>query len=108
VSAEVVDLGTFTRQWAVEGRRVAWLLGAGASASANVPTASQITLDLLARLYAARMASCCRTSTWATTPLVRRSRNPIYGRIEHAYAYGEGGFHIEGNGDHSGDASSQR
>ena len=53
MSAEVVDLGTFTRQWAVEGRRVAWLLGAGASASANVPTAGQITVDLLARLYAA-------------------------------------------------------
>src|SRR2546430_1121135 len=53
MSAEVVDLGTFTRQWAVEGRRVAWLLGAGASASASVPTAGQITLDLLARLYAA-------------------------------------------------------
>jgi hypothetical protein len=53
VSVEIVDLGTFARQWAVEGRRIAWLLGAGASASARVPTASQIVLDLLARMYAA-------------------------------------------------------
>ena len=53
MSADVVDLSTFTRQWAVEGRRVAWLLGAGASASAHVPTASQIVLDLMARMYAA-------------------------------------------------------
>lgn len=53
MSADVVDLGTFTRQWAVEGRRIGWLLGAGASASARVPTASQIVLDLLARMYAA-------------------------------------------------------
>jgi hypothetical protein len=53
MSADVVDLGTFTRQWAVEGRRIGWLLGAGASASAHVPTASQIVLDLLTRLYAA-------------------------------------------------------
>ncbi|WP_182878594.1 SIR2 family protein [Mycobacteroides abscessus] len=48
----MVDLGTFSRQWAVEGRRIAWLFGAGASASARVPTAGQIVLDLLSRLYA--------------------------------------------------------
>lgn len=52
MSVEVVDLGAFARQWAVEHRRVAWLLGAGTSVSAQVPTASQIVLDLLARLYA--------------------------------------------------------
>lgn len=52
MSVAVVDLGTFSRQWAVEGRRIAWLFGAGASASAQVPTASQIVLDLLSRLYA--------------------------------------------------------
>jgi len=51
VSMEVVDLGRFARQWAVEGRRIAWLLGAGASAAAGVPTAGQIVVDLLARLY---------------------------------------------------------
>lgn len=52
MSVAVVNLGTFSRQWAVEGRRIAWLFGAGASASAHVPTASQIVLDLLSRLYA--------------------------------------------------------
>jgi len=52
VGAEVVDLGVFSRQWAIEGRRVAWFLGAGASAAASVPTASQIVMDLLARMFA--------------------------------------------------------
>jgi hypothetical protein len=52
MSVAVVDLGTYARQWAVEGRRIAWLFGAGASASAQVPTAGQIVLDLLSRLYA--------------------------------------------------------
>jgi SIR2-like domain len=52
MSVGVVDLETFARQWAVEGRRIAWLFGAGASVSAQVPTASQIVLDLLSRLYA--------------------------------------------------------
>jgi len=52
LSVAVVDLGTFSRQWAVEGRRIAWLFGAGASASAQVPTAGQVVLDLLSRLYA--------------------------------------------------------
>ena len=52
MSVAVVDLGTFSRQWAVEGRRIAWLFGAGASASAQVPTAGQVVLDLLSRLYA--------------------------------------------------------
>lgn len=52
MSVAVVDLGTFSRQWAVEGRRIAWLFGAGASASAQIPTAGQIVLDLLSRLYA--------------------------------------------------------
>lgn len=52
MKVDVVDLGIFARQWAVEGRRLAWLLGAGASAAAGVPTAGQVVVDLLARLYA--------------------------------------------------------
>ena len=44
MSVDVVDLGTFSRQWAVEGRRIAWLFGAGASVSAQVPTDHQIVL----------------------------------------------------------------
>lgn len=51
-SVLTTSANAFVRQWAVEGRRIAWLLGAGASASARIPTARQITLDLLCRLYA--------------------------------------------------------
>jgi len=52
MSFKEVDLGTFARQWAVQGPKVGWLLGAGASASANVPTAYHIMMDLLLRMYA--------------------------------------------------------
>jgi hypothetical protein len=51
---EVVDQGVFVRAWAVQTRRVAWLLGAGASAAAGLPTATQIRDDLLLRLFAER------------------------------------------------------
>ena len=46
--------GTFVRAWAVKPQRFAWLLGAGASALAGLPTATQIRDDLLLRLYADR------------------------------------------------------
>ncbi|WP_299056765.1 SIR2 family protein [uncultured Nocardioides sp.] len=49
---DVIDLGTFVRQWAVQSPKVGWLLGAGASAAARVPTADHIMMDLLLRLYA--------------------------------------------------------
>jgi len=52
MNVQGIDLGTFARQWAVEGRRIAWLLGAGASSAAGVPTANHIVVDLLYRLYA--------------------------------------------------------
>ncbi|MBM7510292.1 hypothetical protein JOE61_004106 [Nocardioides salarius] len=52
MSLQVADLGTFARQWAVQGAKVGWLLGAGASAAARVPTADHIMMDLLLRMYA--------------------------------------------------------
>lgn len=52
MSLQVVDLGTFARQWAVQGSKVGWLLGAGASAAARVPTADHVMMDLLLRMYA--------------------------------------------------------
>lgn len=51
---DVVDQGTFARAWAVSPTRFAWLLGAGASAAAGLPTATQIRDDLLLNLYAER------------------------------------------------------
>lgn len=49
---DVVALGVFARAWAVQPSKVAWLLGAGSSASAGVPTAARIIDDLLLRMYA--------------------------------------------------------
>lgn len=52
MSFEVIDGSAFVRQWVVQGARIGWLLGAGASAAAQVPTADHITMDLLLRMYA--------------------------------------------------------
>ncbi len=52
MSFEVVDHGTFARQWAVQSPKIGWLLGAGASAAARVPTADHVMMDLLLRMYA--------------------------------------------------------
>jgi hypothetical protein len=64
-----VDLGVFARAWAVHTRKVAWLLGAGASAAAGVPTAGRIVDDLLLRLYADTFG-LVRQSLDATDPAV--------------------------------------
>ncbi|MFC4630099.1 SIR2 family protein [Promicromonospora alba] len=50
----IVDQGAFVRAWAVQMQRCAWFFGAGASASAGLPTATQIRDDLLLRVYAER------------------------------------------------------
>jgi hypothetical protein len=50
---QLATLGEFARAWAVQTRRIGWLLGAGASAAAGVPTAAGIVSDLLLRRYAA-------------------------------------------------------
>lgn len=68
-AVNVVDLGTFARAWAVHTRKMAWLLGAGSSAAAGVPTAAQILDDLLLRLYAARFG-LVRQSLDPTDPAV--------------------------------------
>lgn len=47
-----VDLQAFARVWSVQRERLAWLVGAGTSAAAGVPTAGQIVDDLLTRMYA--------------------------------------------------------
>ena len=52
MSFDVVDHRAFARQWAVQNSKIGWLLGAGASAAARVPTADHIMMDLLLRMYA--------------------------------------------------------
>jgi len=52
VRVQHTDLQAFARAWSVQRERLAWLVGAGTSAAAGVPTAGQIVGDLLTRLYA--------------------------------------------------------
>lgn len=51
---DIVEQGAFVRAWAVQMQRCAWFFGAGASASAGLPTATQIRDDLLLRVYSER------------------------------------------------------
>jgi hypothetical protein len=46
-----VDVRVFARSFALRARNTAWLLGAGASAEAGVPTAGQLIDQLLIELY---------------------------------------------------------
>lgn len=46
-----VPVRTFARGFALRAPQTAWLLGAGASADAHIPTAAQLIDQLLARLY---------------------------------------------------------
>jgi hypothetical protein len=52
VRVQHADLQAFARVWSVQRERLAWLVGAGTSAAAGIPTAGQIVDDLLTRMYA--------------------------------------------------------
>src|SRR5680860_959817 len=69
---DVVGQGTFARAWAVSPTRFAWLLGAGASAAAGLPTATQIRDDLLLDLYAERH-KLLRENLHANDPSIRNA-----------------------------------
>ena len=45
------DLATFARSFALNPSRWAWLVGAGASAAANVPTGAHMIREFKARLF---------------------------------------------------------
>ena len=51
---EHVSSDVFARSFGQRTHRLAWLLGAGASASAGVPTAKDMIADFRARLFCAR------------------------------------------------------
>jgi len=49
---ERMSAGAFALTFSARGSRLAWLLGAGASAAANIPTGYDMILDFKARLFA--------------------------------------------------------
>lgn len=63
-----VPVGAFARGFALRAPQTAWLLGAGASADAGVPTAGQLIDELLAVLYCSengiRRADLARDPRW--------------------------------------------
>ena len=49
---DVIDVAAFARLYEMQAPRISWFFGAGASAAAGVPTASQATWDWKRRIYA--------------------------------------------------------
>lgn len=49
-----VSTEEFLRDFQIDGKQLMWFLGAGASRSANLPTASDLTWDLKKRLFCAK------------------------------------------------------
>jgi len=84
---EVVDQGDFARAWAVAPQRFAWLLGAGASAAAGLPTATQIRDDLLLRVYAQRH-NLVRQNLNANDPSVRGALDQYFNGRNDMVAFG--------------------
>jgi hypothetical protein len=84
---DVVDQGVFTRTWAVAPERFAWLLGAGTSAAAGLPTATQIRDDLLLRVYAERH-SLVRQNLNANDPSVRAALEQYFDNRNGMVAFG--------------------
>lgn len=72
VRVQHVDLHAFARVWSVQRQRLAWLIGAGASAAAGIPTAGQIVDDLLVRMYASAFQTV-RSSIDTADPAVMAS-----------------------------------
>lgn len=68
-------------------RRVAWLLGAGASAAAGLPTASQIRDDLLLRVYAERH-NLVRQNLHPNDPSVRAALDQYFNGRNGMAAFG--------------------
>lgn len=86
---DVVDQGTFARAWAVAPQRFAWLLGAGTSAAAGLPTATQIRDDLLLRVYAQRH-NLVRQNLNANDPSVRAALDQYFNGRNDMVAFGSG------------------
>src|SRR5688572_339651 len=51
LAAVRADLSTFARSFSIRGPRMAWLIGAGASAMSNIPTAGALIARFKHALY---------------------------------------------------------
>jgi hypothetical protein len=73
----IEPLVTFARSYAINGQHIGWLFGAGASASAGIPTAGQLLDEFKAELY----ASACnldRSRVAMADPLVAERVRTYY------------------------------
>lgn len=70
-SPSAFDLAAFARAYEFRGQQISWLFGAGASASAGIPTAGQATWDWKASIFATE-TKVSLTGLDLSDPFVRR------------------------------------
>lgn len=66
-----VTADDFARRFAMRGDKLMWLLGAGASASAGIPTAGDMIWDFKQQLYITQRRVAPETVRDLTNPAVR-------------------------------------
>ncbi|MEZ6029318.1 MAG: SIR2 family protein [Hyphomonadaceae bacterium] len=71
MSFSEITADDFARRFAMRGAKIMWLLGAGASASAGIPTASDMIWDFKQQLYVTQRRVAPGTVRDLTNPAVR-------------------------------------
>ena len=66
-----IESDDFARRFAMRGPNLMWFLGAGASASASVPTAMDMTWEFKQRLFVSQRRTTLRDVDDLSNPVVR-------------------------------------
>ena len=61
----------FTRRFSIRAKNVMWLLGAGASATSNIPTASDMIWEFKQRLYVSQRRATAQSVSDLSNPAIR-------------------------------------
>lgn len=66
-----IGLDDFTRRFALRGDKLMWLLGAGGSAAAGIPTADDMIWDFKQQLFVSQRGATAKSVADLSNPLVR-------------------------------------
>jgi hypothetical protein len=83
-----IELDDFVRRFSLRAKNLMWLLGAGASASAGIPTASDLTWEFKQQLYISQRRVSPQVVSDLSNPAVRGMLQSYIGESEHLPAEG--------------------
>ena len=83
-----IGLDDFVRRFSLRAKNLMWLLGAGASASAGIPTASDLTWEFKQQLYISQRRVSPQLVSDLSNPAVRAMLQSYIGESEHLPAEG--------------------